>query len=65
MIQKISKEAGNDNDQGVSGTLHLFNPSSTTFVKHFISSSTLYQARTLRPDIQSLPGLARLTAGIV
>jgi len=35
-IQKISKEAGNDNDQGVSGHFHLFNPSSTTFVKHFI-----------------------------
>ena len=34
-IQKISKEAGNDNDQGVSGHFHLFNPSSTTFVKHF------------------------------
>ena len=35
-IQKISKDAGNDNDQGVSGHFHLFNPSSTTFVKHFI-----------------------------
>ena len=35
-IQNISKEAGNDNDQGVSGHFHLFNPSSTTFVKHFI-----------------------------
>ena len=34
-IQKISKEAGNDNDQGVSGYFHLFNPSSS-FVKHFI-----------------------------
>ena len=28
---------GNDNDQSLSGYLHLFNPSSTTFVKHFIS----------------------------
>ena len=28
---------GSDNDQNSSGTLHLFNPSSTTFVKHFIS----------------------------
>jgi len=35
-IQKISKEAGNDSDQGVSGYFHLFNPSSTTFAKHFI-----------------------------
>ena len=28
---------GNDADQSYSGYLHLFNPSSTTFVKHFIS----------------------------
>ena len=27
---------GNDNDQSAVGTLFLFNPSSTTFVKHFI-----------------------------
>jgi len=26
-----------ENDNGASGTLHLFNPSSTTFVKHFIA----------------------------
>jgi len=29
---------GNDADQSYSGYLHLFNPSSTTFVKHFIST---------------------------
>jgi hypothetical protein len=28
-----------DNDSSISGTLHLFNPSSTTFVKHFMASS--------------------------
>jgi len=28
---------GNDNDQSFSGTLTLFNPSSTTYVKHFIA----------------------------
>ena len=31
--------SGNDNDQAVSGTLRLFNPSSTTFVKHFIATN--------------------------
>jgi hypothetical protein len=36
-VQPISSFCGNDNDQSVSGYLHLFNPSSTTFVKHFIS----------------------------
>ncbi len=36
--QIILQQMGNDNDQCGSGTLHLFNPSSTTFVKHFIST---------------------------
>ena len=35
--QPISNLCGSDNDQCVSGYLHLFNPSSTTFVKHFMS----------------------------
>jgi len=30
---------GNDNDQSMSGYFYLFNPSSTTFVKHFIAQS--------------------------
>ena len=34
---KISQGASNGSDMGVSGTLQLFNPSSTTFVKHYIS----------------------------
>ena len=35
--QKISDASGNDADQNLSGTITLFNPSSTTYVKHFIS----------------------------
>ncbi len=35
--QRLIENAGGDNDQGLSGTLQLFNPSSTTFVKHFIT----------------------------
>ena len=31
--------SGNDNDQAISGTLTLFNPSSTTFAKHFIATN--------------------------
>ena len=36
-FQTISKNIGNDNDSGCSGELMLFNPSSTTFVKHFMA----------------------------
>ena len=35
--QNISNLCGSDNDQCVSGYLRLFDPSNTTFVKHFIS----------------------------
>jgi len=36
-FQTLSYAITNDNDGCVSGELKLFNPSSTTFVKHFIS----------------------------
>ena len=35
----LDADLGADNDQSLSGTLHLFNPSSTTFVKHFIGTT--------------------------
>jgi hypothetical protein len=37
-FQRLVTAIGNDNDQGNSGTLTIYNPSSTTFVKHFISN---------------------------
>ena len=40
----VDGDTGGDNDQSVSGYLHLFNPSSTTFVKHFISRTSSIQA---------------------
>ena len=36
---------GNDNDQNLCGELQLFNPSSTTFVKHFISKFNFTEYR--------------------
>jgi len=36
--ETLANSIGNDSDQGISGTLHIFDPSSTTFVKHFISN---------------------------
>ena len=37
-FQIIAGDLGNDNDQSYSGTLHLFDPSNTTFVKHFMAN---------------------------
>ena len=41
-FKTISTPCGNDNDQNCVGTLQLFNPSSTTFVKHFICQTNNY-----------------------
>ena len=38
-FQPISNTIGNDNDQSLSGYLQIFNPSSSVFVKHFISTT--------------------------
>ena len=38
-FQSISSQVGSDADQSVSGSLRLFNPASTTFVKHFICNA--------------------------
>mgnify|MGYP001297752434 CR=1 FL=1 len=43
-FQKITNVIGDDVDQSCSGTLHLFNPSSTTFVKHFMSTIQVYRS---------------------
>ena len=40
--QKISKDLGNGNDESASGYLHLFDPSNTTFVKHFMTRTSSY-----------------------
>ena len=43
-FQVLTNNVGDDADQSCSGTLHLFNPSSTTFVKHFISRIQVYRS---------------------
>ena len=42
-FQNINNNQGTDNDQSCSGTLRLFDPSNTTFVKNFIFESTTSQ----------------------
>ena len=37
-ILNVGGGIGNDNDQNASGTLTLYNPSSTTLIKHYISN---------------------------
>ena len=42
--QILFNGVGADDDQSASGTLHLFDPSNTTFVKHWIWKGTQYQS---------------------
>jgi len=37
-LQRLAEGVGGDSDQCTSGAITLFNPSSTTFVKHYISN---------------------------
>jgi len=43
-FQYISDQLEADNDSCLAGTLHIFNPSSTTFVKHFIAKTHFHQS---------------------
>jgi hypothetical protein len=38
--QLLAHSTGNGSDESCSGTLHLFNPSSTTYVKHFYTRTS-------------------------
>jgi len=43
-FQMLSFEGSNDNDQAISGYMYLFDPSSTTFVKHFLAETNCSSA---------------------
>ena len=50
-FQNVNSGVGSNNDQCAVGTLHLFNPSSTTFVKHFITSGNTAEAADLSSNV--------------
>jgi hypothetical protein len=62
-FQEIASDVGNENDQSTSGYLHLFDPSSTTFTKHFILRSSVYIADTGARD-QFVAGYFNTTSAI-
>jgi len=50
--QFLSLNSGNNNDDSVCGSLTLFNPSSTTYVKHFLAT-VVSPHQTSQPLVQS------------
>jgi len=52
-FQIIANTCGNGNDESISGYLHIFNPSSTTSVKHFIARTNTYYYGDITIDLYS------------
>ena len=64
-FQRLVPGIGNDNDECLSGYLHLFNPSSTTFVKHFIATTNTVSADGTPEDWNSyVAGYGNTTSAV-
>ena len=61
-VQLISHGIDNDNDGSASGELYLFNPSSTTFVKHFLATTNAMNGTYSHQNF--IAGYCNVTAAI-
>ena len=50
-FQNVNSGVGSDNDQCAVGTLHLFDPSNTTFVKDFLTCGNTYESSDLNSNV--------------
>jgi hypothetical protein len=62
-FQRLDNDFGADNDQSMSGEMFLFNPSSTTFVKHFMSRTNTSRPADRTNDIY-MAGYCNVTTAI-
>tara|TARA_R100001015_G_C4605602_1_gene160637 strand:- start:70 stop:675 length:606 start_codon:yes stop_codon:yes gene_type:complete len=61
--QTLNTSLGSDNDQSLSGTMNLFNPASTTFVKHFTANTQIAQKADFTQNVY-VGGYCNVTAAI-
>ena len=61
--QQLFYDIGNNNDQTANGYLTIFNPSSTTYVKHFIGRGSAYNAADFAND-DYVAGYANTTSAL-
>ena len=61
--QEIAISVGNGSDECLSGYLHLFQPSSNTFVKHFISNTNGYGTNAICWNVR-VAGYGNTTSAI-
>jgi len=63
--QQFDPEVDADNDSSIAGILHLFNPSSTTYVKHFYSrSNNALDSGTMNASDSFISGYINTTSAI-
>ena len=62
-FQRITRNTGHDNDQSFCGYLHLFNPSDTTFTKHFFAQTSSQQSNEYA-DVSFIGGYFNTTSAI-
>ena len=61
--QTVAENIGVDGDESLVGYMHLFNPSNTTFVKHFIGQTQYYQTNNYTETVY-FAGYNNVTAAI-
>ena len=61
--QNLSNRSHNDNDSNMSGELWLFNPSSTTYVKHFMATTNNMHPQPMSLN-ERVAGYFNTTSGI-
>ena len=61
--QIFGRSIGNGSDESLCGTFQLFNPSSTTFVKHFIARCSYYYENNLTFD-EYVAGYGNTTSAV-
>ena len=62
-FQPLAYNVGGDSDESCTGTLHLFDPSNTTFVKHYISRFNGYNSGNYSVD-QFSAGYGNTTSAV-
>ena len=61
--QYFANDVGNDNDQGVSGYMYLYAPSDTTYVKHFMTETSVANQADLMVNVYTA-GYCNTTSAI-
>ena len=62
--QKILRTFSTENDHSGSGTLTLYNPSDTTFVKHFLAKGNVIQHANDTSSVAFVSGYANTTSAV-